>query len=98
MIILFKFFVNSIESIITKYNDNELNFAFSLKNYVYDKCNFLFNMKDSALFKNISFEEVLKLIQSVNGIYYAVANGRTKGMTYLEKPTKKQTKYQRQKW
>lgn len=89
--------VNSIESIITKYNDNELNFAFSLKNYVYDECNFLFNMKDSAFFKNMSFEEVLKWIQSVNGIYYAVANDGTKGMTYLEKPTKKQAKYQRQK-
>lgn len=89
--------VNTIESIITTYNDDELNFAFLLKNYVCDECNFLFSMKDSAFFKNMSFEDVLKWIQSVNGIYYAVANDGTKGMAYLDKPTQKQAKYQRQK-
>lgn len=54
-------------------------------------------MKDSAFFKNMSFEDILKWIQSVNGIYYAVANDGTKGMAYLDKPTKKQAKYQRQR-
>ncbi|MGG7212082.1 hypothetical protein ACQPUY_00540 [Clostridium nigeriense] len=89
--------VNSIESIITTYNEDELNFAFSIKNYVWNECKFQLSMQDSSFFKNMSFEEVLKWIQSVNGIYYAVANDGTKGMAYLDKPTKKQAKYQRQK-
>lgn len=89
--------VNCIEYIITTYTEDELNFAFTLKDYVYDECNFLFGIKDSTFFKNMSFLEVLKWIKSVDGIYYAVANDGSKGMTYLDKPTKKQAKYQRQK-
>ncbi|WP_346889191.1 hypothetical protein [Clostridium sp. UBA1056] len=89
--------VNSIESIITTYTEDELNFAFSLKHYVFNECNFHLSMKDASFFKNMSFFEVLKWIKSVIGIYYAVANDGTKGMSYLEKPTRKQGKYQRQK-
>lgn len=89
--------INRIESIITTYTEDELHFAFSLKDYFCDDCKLKFNMKDYFFFKNMSFLEVLKWIQSVNGIYYAVANDGTKGMSYLDKPTKKQAKYQRQK-
>lgn len=89
--------VKFIDSIITTYSDDELKFALSLKNYEYDECNFILNMKDNAFLKNMSFEDVLKWMRSVNGIYYAVANDGTKGMAYLDKPTKKQAKYQRQK-
>lgn len=89
--------VDSIESILTTYTEEEIQFALSLKNYFYNECTFLLNMKDSAFFKNMSFFEVLNWIKNIDGIYYAVANDGTKGMAYLEKPTKKQAKYQRQK-
>lgn len=54
-------------------------------------------MKDNAFLQNMSFEDVLKWMKTVTGIYYAVANDGTKGMIYLDKPTKKQAKYQRQR-
>ena len=89
--------VNYIESIITTYSDDELNFAFSLKNYVYNECNFILSMKDNSFFQNMSFQDVLRWMKTIPGIYYAVANDGTKGMLYLDKPTKKQAKYQRQR-
>lgn len=89
--------INRIESIITTYTEDELRFAFSLKDYFCDDCKLNFNMKDYFFFKNMSFEEVLKWIHSVNGVYYAVANDGTKGMACLDKPTKKQASYQRQR-
>lgn len=89
--------INRIESIITTYTEDELRFAFLLKGHFCNDCKFNFNMKDYFFFKNMSFFEVLKWIKSVNGIYYAISTDRTKGISYLEKPTKKQAKYQRQK-
>lgn len=89
--------VNSIEYILTEYNEEEIQFALSLKNYFYNECTLLLNMKDSDFFRNLDFFEVLSWIKNTDGIYYAIANDGTKGMAYLEKPTKKQAKYQRQR-
>ena len=89
--------INLIESIITTYTKDELCFAFSVKDYFCGDYKFNFTMKDYAFFKNMNFLEVLKWIKSINGIYYAVANDGTRGISYLKKPTKKQAKYQRQK-
>ncbi|MFQ9249240.1 MAG: hypothetical protein ACLR3R_18485 [Clostridium paraputrificum] len=89
--------IDSIEYIIKKYTKDEINFALTIKNYCDDEVTFFLTMKDYNMLKSMNFYEVLKWIRRIDGIYYCVANDGSKGMVYLERPTKKQAKYQRQK-
>lgn len=87
--------INSIEYILKTYTEEEINFALKIKDHAYNEFTVFLSMKDYNRLKGKDFFELLKWIRSTDGIYYAVANDGCKGMAYLEKPTKKQAKYQR---
>ncbi|MBU3176113.1 hypothetical protein KPL47_06990 [Clostridium estertheticum] len=88
--------IKDIETIFKEYTVEEIEFALSFKNYAYNESTYNFAMKEYFKIKNMSFYEILKWIKDCKGIYYAVSNDNVKGMAYLEMPTKKQAKYQRQ--
>ncbi|NFO86099.1 hypothetical protein FDC58_16735 [Clostridium botulinum] len=89
--------IKYIENILKTYTLKEIEYALNFKNYYYNEMNGYLSMEDWAKIKKMKFEDILKWIKEVDGIYYATKNDGTKGMMYLEKPTKKQAKYQRQK-
>lgn len=103
MIYLFKDFyfdeniIKKMELIFETYTVEEIEFALDFKNYIYGETDNYFIWEDYFKIKEMNFMDVLIWIKNTEGMYYAVENDGVKGMHYLEKPTKKQAKYQRQK-
>lgn len=89
--------VREFQNMFDTYTVEEIEFALDFKNYYHNESQAFLTMEDFCKVKRMKFSDVLEWIKSSEGIYYAVANDGTKGMTYLEKPTKQQAKYQRQK-
>lgn len=88
--------VKDIETLFKKYTVEEIEFALNLKDNSYHQTEYNLSMRDYNEVKRMKFSDILNWIKNSEGIYYAVSNDGIKGMTFLEKPTKKQAKYQRQ--
>lgn len=88
--------VRDIEAIFKKYTVEQIEFALEFKNYHYNETSYITSTKDYNQVKVMKFLDVLEWTRNSSGLYYAVSNDGTKGMMYLEKPTKSQAKYQRQ--
>jgi len=54
-------------------------------------------MTDYSRIKKMKFNDTLDWIKNSDGIHYAVLNEGVKGITFFERPTRKQAKYQRVK-
>lgn len=89
--------VKYIEDIFKTYTIEQIEFALNFKDYFYNQIEVFLSMDDYNQIKQMKFIDVLKWVKDSEGIYYAVSNDGRKGMMYLERPTKKQAKYQRQK-
>lgn len=89
--------VKEFENIFNTHTIEEIEFAIDFKNYYYNENQSILSADDFYKVKRMKFIDVLNWVKSSDGIYYAVENDGTKGMTYLEKPTRKQAKYQRQR-
>ncbi|NEZ80357.1 hypothetical protein EXM60_14515 [Clostridium botulinum] len=95
----FSWFTNKetkiFQRIFAESTKEELKFALELTNY--DQYAFNINLKSKYAFMKFNFSEALEFIKSRDGIYYAVNNNGERAYDFVDKPTKKQVKYQRVK-
>lgn len=85
--------------VIIKNNDLEvLKFVLDFKDFGYSNyLRYQFPMQEKSKYTCMNFFDVLEWVKNTHGIWYAVDNKGNRGMTYSEKPTKKQAQYQRTK-
>lgn len=89
--------IKEIEYILKKYTKEQIEFALNFDIGPGNDQGYVFTMEVYNELKQMSFKDKLEWIKNSVGIYYAVSNSGQRGMFYLEKPTKKQAAYQRQK-
>lgn len=78
------------------YNQNEIKFALEMIHYS-DGRKFNVSPKSPYFGKELNLLTVLKFIRERDGFYYAVNNKGERTYDFVDKPTKKQVKYQRTK-
>lgn len=88
---------NIIDTIFNLYSEDQINFALNFKNYLYNSESYRFSMSEYHIVSKQNFIDVLDWIKNSPGLWYAMDDEGNKGMAYLNKPTKKQAKYQRTK-
>ena len=86
---------NFFKKIFKEVPKEKLKFALILANN--GKTAFNTNLKSEYYFKKFSLSEALDFIKNRDGIYYAVNNNGERTYDFVDKPTKKQVKYQRVK-
>lgn len=89
--------INLASYIFENFTKEQIEFALEFKNYIYNSLNYDFYSDDEIEMIEKKFLETLEWIKSSCGFYYAIDNDGFKGMAYINKPTGKQAKYQRQK-
>lgn len=89
--------VKKIDYIFRTYTKDQIRFALDFKNYLYNYLNYAFYGDDEIIMKNKNFIDILEWVKNSVGFYYAIDEKGDRGMAYLDKPTKKQVSYQRQK-
>lgn len=92
---------NKFRNFLDKFNGNYsmLNFALDLCMGVFSEGSYVFNtsLKSQYAFKKFTLSEALNFIENRDGIYYTVNNNGKRVYDFVDKPTKKQVKYQRTK-
>lgn len=89
--------IDIVNYIFKRFTYKQIKFGLGFKNYIYNTLNYNFYSNDEVLMIEKNFIQVLDWINSSEGFYYAIDNDGDKGMAYINKPTLKQAKYQRQK-
>jgi len=90
--------IKDMEEIFGAYTLEQIEFALNFKDYrVNEVTDGFVTMQVHSKIKTMKFIDILNWLKNSEGIYYAISNDGKKGMSYFEKPTKKQAKYQRQK-
>lgn len=88
--------VKWFEKFFKTYNYNEIKFALELMT-TSDIRKFNVSPKSPYFGKELNFFTVLKFIRERDGFYYAVNNKGERAYDFVDKPTKRQVKYQRTK-
>jgi len=86
--------IKVIEDMFSKYKYEQIEFAL---NFYQNPTEFYIAPKDYNYVNNMKFTDILEWTSRSPGLYYAALNDGSKGMLFLQKPTKKQAYYQRNK-
>lgn len=81
------------KKIFKEISKEELRFALELINWGQNAFNT--SLKSKYAFKKFSFKRALEFIRNRNGMYYTINNNGERQYDFVDKPTKKQVKYQR---
>ena len=89
--------IEKVNYIFKYYTKEQIRFALKFKDYIYQSLNYAFYGEDELILKNKNFFDILEWIKKSDGFYYALDENGNRGMAYLNRPTKKQVSYQKQK-